>query len=327
MKYIKKHPSLINEYKKELTGLNFSIINESTPGLSNSVPMNIEGLFNSIFVDKEERDEWQMSNEDYKKMKYIGQQNVKSWSYTPDDTDKDPIVKIVDLFQQAHQLYFTPQIPTGRPNGKVSQKTWLEYTYVGQDQKSGGGQWSEEGAPKGPFIVNSIFNKWRDGIEKIFQDKEMRKIFSNAKFKVKNTTIVSDENKETKLESIKFINEADEAAKPSGSDKQGEIIFTFMRNMLDKNKLADFDSNKNKLMYDYFGIKGDSVEKVSYDGTLIKKSKRDIEPKTFYWQVSGRPDYEKITKKFFAVATSNQLAFICIALEQCDFKYKKNNKN
>ena len=266
-----------------------------------------------------------MSDEDYKKMEYIGTQPVESWSYTPDDTDKDPIIKIVDLFQQAHQLYFTPQIPTGRPLGKVSQKTYLEYTYVGKE--SGGSQWTEERAPNGPFIVNSIFNKWRDGIEKIFQDKEMRKIFANSKFKVKNTTVVEEPNKQTKLESIQFINEAEEAtATPTGNDKQGQIIFTFMRNMLDKNKLADFDSNKSKLMFDYFGIKGDSVDKQTYNGTSIQKNKRDVEPKTFYWQVAGRPEYDKITKKFFAVATSNQLAFICVALEKCDFKYK-NEKN
>jgi hypothetical protein len=295
-----------------------------TQGASASTPLTIDGLFGTIFK-QEERQKWEMTDEDYKKMEYIGSQDVESWSYTPDDTDKDPIIKIVDLFQQAHQLYFTPQIPTGRPLGKVSQKTYLEYTYVGKEP--GGGQWTEERAPNGPFIANSIFNKWRDGIEKIFQDKEMRKIFANSKFKVKNTTVVEEPNKQTKLESIKFINEAEEAtATPSGNDKQGQIIFTFMRNMLDKNKLSDFDSNKNKLMFDYFGIKGDSVDKVTYNGTLIKKNKRDIEPKTFYWQVSGRPDYDKINKKFFAAATSNQLAFICIALEKCFFEFKANNK-
>ena len=295
-----------------------------TQGASASTPLTIDGLFGTIF-QKEERQKWELSDEDYKKMEYIGTQPVESWSYTPDDTDKDPIIKIVDLFQQAHQLYFTPQIPTGRPLGKVSQKTYLEYTYVGKE--SGGSQWTEERAPNGPFIVNSIFNKWRDGIEKIFQDKEMRKIFANSKFKVKNTTVVEEPNKQTKLESIQFINEAEEAtATPTGNDKQGQIIFTFMRNMLDKNKLADFDSNKSKLMFDYFGIKGDSVDKQTYNGTSIQKNKRDVEPKTFYWQVAGRPEYDKITKKFFAVATSNQLAFICVALEKCDFKYK-NEKN
>ena len=292
-----------------------------TQGASASTPITIDGLFGTIF-QKEERQKWDMTDEDYKKMEYIGSQDVESWSYTPDDTDKDPIIKIVDLFQQAHQLYFTPQIPTGRPLGKVSQKTYLEYTYVGKEP--GGSQWTEERAPNGPFIVNSIFNKWRDGIEKIFQDKEMRKIFANSKFRVKNTTVVEEPNKQTKLESIQFINEAEESS--TGNDKQGQIIFTFMRNMLDKNKLADFDSNKSKLMFDYFGIKGDSVDKQTYNGTSIQKNKRDVEPKTFYWQVAGRPEYDKITKKFFAVATSNQLAFICVALEKCDFKYK-NEKN
>ena len=343
MKYIKKHPSLSYNYKKEvnsllsedgLIGINFSVVNESTGTQSGTIstpPLNIEGLFNSIFVDKEERELWQLSDEDYKKMEYIGSQDVESWSYTPDDTDKDPIIKIVDLFQQAHELYFTPQIPTGRPLGKVSQQTFLEYTYVGHDQKTGGGQWSEEGPPKGPFISNFVFNKWRNGIEKIFQDKQLRKIFSNSKFKVKNTTIVEEPNKQTKLESIQFINEADEL-KPSkpveaGNEKQGEIIFTFMRNMLDKNKLADFDSNKSKLMFDYFGIKGESVEKSTYDGSLITKSKRDIEPNTFIWEYNERPNYNGIDKRFFAVARSNELVFIGIILGHEIIKYRPNNAN
>ena len=285
-----------------------------TQGASASIPLTIDGLFGTIF-QKEERQKWELSDEDYKKMEYIGTQPVESWSYTPDDTDKDPIIKIVDLFQQAHQLYFTPQIPSGRPLGKVSQKTYLEYTYVGHDQKNGGGQWREESGPNGPFIVNSIFNKWRDGIEKIFQDKEMRKIFANSKFRVKNTTVVEEPNKQTKLESIQFINEAEE---PIGNDKQGQIIFTFMRNMLDKNKLADFDSNKNKLMFDYFGIKGDSVDKVTYNGNKLHINSRDIEPNTFFWRDTPFT-YDKLDKKFFIMPASKESVYICIGLQKADF--------
>ena len=295
-------------------------------GVSASTPLTIEGLFGSIF-QKEERIKWELSDEDYKKMEYIGTQNVESWSYTPDDTDKDPIIKIVDLFQQAHQLYFTPQIPTGRPLGKVSQKTWLEYTYVGHDQKLGGGQWSEDGAPRGPFILNSIFNKWRDGIEKIFQDKEMRKIFANSKFKVKNTTIVEEPNKQTKLESVKFINEAEDLNPTIENDKQGQIIFTFMRNMLDKNKLVDFDANKNKLMFDYFGIKGDSVDKVSYNGNN-KPNKRDTDPNELRWQTTDCK-YNEIDKKLFLLAMNNETIYFCVGLGHetiLPSGYKKDGK-
>ena len=295
-----------------------------TQGASASIPLTIDGLFGTIFK-QEERQKWEMTDEDYKKMEYIGSQDVESWSYTPDDTDKDPIIKIVDLFQQAHQLYFTPQIPSGRPLGKVSQKTWLEYTYVGKE--AGGGQWSEDSAPSGPFIVNSIFNKWRDGIEKIFQDKEMRKIFSNSKFKVKNTTILEEPNKQTKLESIKFVNESDEVNTPVLNDKQGQIIFTFMRNMLDKNKLADFDSNKNKLMFDYFGIKGDSVDKITYTG-IHKPNKRDTDPTELRWQTTDCK-YNELDKKLFLLAMNNETIFFCVGLahEQILPKdYKKDGK-
>jgi hypothetical protein len=306
------------------TGGTFSVT-APTQGASASIPLTIDGLFGTIFK-QEERQKWGMTDEDYKKMEYIGTQPVESWSYTPDDTDKDPIIKIVDLFQQAHQLYFTPQIPTGRPLGKVSQKTYLEYTYVGKE--SGGSQWTEERAPNGPFIVNSIFNKWRDGIEKIFQDKEMRKIFANSKFKVKNTTVVEEPNKQTKLESIQFINEAEQAtATPSGNDKQGQIIFTFMRNMLDKNKLADFDSNKNKLMFDYFGIKGDSVDKVTYNG-IHKPNKRDTDPNELRWQTTDCK-YNELDKKLFLLAMNNETIYFCVGLahEQILPKdYKKDGK-
>lgn len=339
MKYIKKHPSLLKEDTSnsatQTQGASASNTSQTqgasasltapTQGASASTPLTIDGLFGTIFK-QEERQKWEMTDEDYKKMEYIGSQDVESWSYTPDDTDKDPIIKIVELFQQAHQLYFTPQIPTGRPLGKVSQKTWLEYTYVGKE--AGGGQWIEERAPNGPFIVNSIFNKWRDGIEKIFQDKEMRKIFANSKFKVKNTTVVEEPNKQTKLESIKFINEAEEAtATPSGNDKQGQIIFTFMRNMLDKNKLADFDSNKNKLMFDYFGIKGDSVDKVTYNN-IHKPNKRDTDPNELRWQTTDCK-YNELDKKLFLLAMNNETIYFCVGLahEQILPKdYKKDGK-
>ena len=308
----------------ELTTPDEKIIGITVSGVSGSAPITIEGLFNKIF-EKGERDKWDLSSEDINKMNSIGNQSVTSWSYTPDDDDKDPIIKIVDIFSQAHSLYFTPQIPSGRPNGKISQKTWLEYSYVGKDSSSG--QWREESAPNGPFVINSIFDKWRDGIDKIIQDKEMRKIFANSKFKVKNTTIISVDNKQTKLESVGIFNETiDDINSTKDVDKQGVIIFNFIQNMINKNTLADFDGNKRKLMSDYFGITDNSVDKFTYNGNF-KPSKRDIDPKYLRWQ-STVCKYNELDKKFFILPIDNITTYFCIGLgsEVINYKDTKNAK-
>ena len=70
-------------------------------------------------------------------------------------------------------------IPSGRSGGKVSNKTFMEYTTFG------GGDPSTAGKSGGPYRNNAIFNQWEDTVLDIQREKKYQPIFNiGTKLKV-----------------------------------------------------------------------------------------------------------------------------------------------
>lgn len=91
----------------------------------------------------------------------------------------DPIIGILRCFNRAYKLHTTQVIPTGRTGGKVSNRTFMEYTTFG------GGTPANAGESGGPYRNNSIFNKWESGVMDIIQDRKYQPIFDkNTKLQV-----------------------------------------------------------------------------------------------------------------------------------------------
>lgn len=198
----------------------------------------------------------------------------------------DPIIAIIRVFSRAQDLYYTDYIPSGRSGGKVSNKTMREYVPLG---KTGGGT---PDAPTGPFAVKSILSKWTDGVMEILEDQKYRKILANIKFI--NAGAEDTFNKESvvlKLSDFRLILEEadDKDSDPTGEGKksQGQILFDFINAMLDKETIADFDTQKRKLLRKYFGT---SVAEKDTESPRSRPrpdrpiSKEDKDPKTLVWK-------------------------------------------
>lgn len=220
-----------------------------------------------------------------------GTQNLR---YEPEKRP-DPIVSIARIFGEAHNLYFTDVIPSGRPNGRVSQKTFREYLKLGK----GAGRWTQGESPDGPFAVKSIFSKWKTGVEKLLMNQEYRKILANMKFVVPGAEDKFNDNFNTK------VFEADEPTVGGTSVKKqsdGQILFQFMNDMLDKNKIDDFDTLRSTLMNKYFGIKmSDKDKQTQSQSPQRSPSKEDFEANVTYFSSLQNPKIDVYKSKFYAI--------------------------
>ena len=212
----------------------------------------------------------------------------------------DPIIAIIRVFSRAHDLYYTDYIPSGRSGGKVSNKTMREYTPLG---KTGGGT---PDAPTGPFAVKSILSKWTDGVMQILEDQKYRKILANIKFVVAGAEdTFNKESVVLKLSDFRLILEADNKdVDATGEDKksQGQILFDFINSMLDKETIADFDTQKRKLLRKYFGqsVPEEKIESIGSTRTVDRTiNKDDKEAKTLIWKKCEDTKFK--TGSFYAI--------------------------
>lgn len=132
----------------------------------------------------------------------------------------DPVMEIVKIFNRAYKLHTTQVIPTGRSGGKVSNKTFMEYTSFG-----GGGP-ETAGASGGPYRNNAIFNQWENAVLNIMESTKYQKLFRSET--------------ELKSETGKVI------------EKAGLYLGKFMRDMLDGDTLYKTGA-QNKFIEKYFG--------------------------------------------------------------------------
>jgi hypothetical protein len=171
---------------------------------------------------KEDESIWIASKEE----KYSMNSKFKNIKINIDTTQNvDPIIKIVDIFGDAYNIFVTPQIPSGRPNGRVSQKTWREYKYLGK----GTGDWQPDRAPNGPFAIKVVLDKWKKGVMTILQNPSLRKIFANPNLSI------------------------------NGNPGAGQVLFNFINDMLDDDALKDYDAARRKLLTKYFNIAEDKA--------------------------------------------------------------------
>lgn len=137
-------------------------------------------------------------------------------------TGLDPIIEIIKVFNRAYKLHTTQVIPTGRSGGKVSNKTFMEYTSFG------GGSPDSAGASGGPYRNNAIFNQWENAVQNIIKDTKYQKIFrEETVLKTSEGNIIKNAGKNL----LKFMNDmldGDTLYKSKSGDstqgKQAEFI-------------------------------------------------------------------------------------------------------
>jgi hypothetical protein len=241
----------------------------------------IENLYTNF---KKEINIKDITSEEFKELdKNIKGESEKGGEKLSIDLSKnpDPIIAICRIFKRAHDLYFTPIIPSGRTDNKVSNKTLREYIWAGGGSGSSGNTY-------GAWVVKSIFDKWVDGVLKILQDQTYRKILANIRFVVPGSEDTF--NKESLVfmfRDYQRILESDEFQK---GQSHGKILFDFINDMLDVKSSGDFDTKQRSLLNKYFGnIELPKGNKNNSPIVNIKPNKEDIEAKCLKWNIYTSP--------------------------------------
>ena len=153
----------------------------------------------------------------------------------------DPIIEIVKVFNRAYKLHTTQVIPTGRSGGKVSNKTFREYTSFGS------GTPDTAGAQGGPYRNNVIFDQWENAVQEIKKQTRFQKIFrQETTLKTEEGNIIKDAGRNL----LKFMNDmldGDTLYKTGkdGKGKQADFIEKYF-GATDAEKLPLYLSEKDK---------------------------------------------------------------------------------
>jgi hypothetical protein len=153
----------------------------------------------------------------------------------------DPVLDVVKCFNKAYKVHTTQVIPTGRAGGRVSNKTFREYTTFGD------GTPDSAGFRGGPYRNNKLFDIWERGVLSILADKDYQRIFNeDTKIKVGDQLI----------------------------PKAGANLRKFITDMIDGDKLyktgRDGQGLQAKFLDEYFNYKGDGR-------FFSEKDRKDVE--------------------------------------------------
>lgn len=216
----------------------------------------------------------------------------------------DPIIAICRIFRNAYELFFTPVIPSGRTNGKVSNSVLREYMWVG----TGNGPSLNENNAYGAWVHKKTFNMWRDGVKQIIQDQKYRKILANVKFVVAGS---EDEfNKESVVIKWTDFQKIFEADAKTDNQGHGQILFDFINDMLNKEGLSDFEEKQHTLLSKYFKNKGLNLDNISkkmptLDPRERDPDKNDIDANSLVWEnvttITSQDNGDNYKGSFYAI--------------------------
>lgn len=157
----------------------------------------------------------------------------------------DYIIEIVRAFNRAYRIHTPGTIPSGRTNGKVSNKVFREYEYLGS---GGGGSADNPGA--GPYRNKELFTTWSEGVNDILSDTKYRPLFSDKAI-------------------FRFSQGGDNV------EKGGKILMSFITRLLNDQEMYR-GAVMSKFLNEYFGISEDFSDKKGLE-TRKNDSKKNSE--------------------------------------------------
>jgi hypothetical protein len=204
----------------------------------------------------------------------------------PAGVSYDRIIRIVKLFNKAHKIHTTDVIPSGRRSGKVSNRVFREYEYVGDGNNTGkpvpeGGV--EPGV--GPYRNKKVFNKFEEAILSIIEDKDFRDFFS-------------EDVKVTNLDGTESIKSGD-----------GKILMKFMNDLLDGNKLYKSGA-QSKFFQEYFGFKVDDKDFGRKE--IVKKDEDDKNKKLANLKFDRVSEIKNITDSVNVLSVDKTFVYFVI---------------
>jgi hypothetical protein len=210
--------SIINRYSKFISYIKEA--DEAQGEVSDPTTMTTSQKIKDWWDKKVDIKEFVLTRSQSEKIRIAVEKASKSDAITINGLD--PIIEIVKVFNRAYKLHTTQVIPTGRTGGKVSNKTFMEYTSFGSGSPESAGQ------SGGPYRNNAIFNQWENAVQNIKKDTKYQKIFrEETVIKTSEGNIIKDAGKNL----LKFMNDmldGDTLYKSKSSDsaqgKQAEFI-------------------------------------------------------------------------------------------------------
>ena len=210
----------------------------------------------------------------------------------------DPIIEIVKVFNRAYKLHTKQVIPTGRAGGKVSNKTFQEYTSFGD------GTPDSAGASGGPYRNNAIFDQWENAVQEIKKQTRFQKIFRQE------TTLKTEEGNTIK--------------------DAGRNLLKFMNDMLDGDTLYKTKDSKGKqaeFIEKYFGATDPDIQQKLYlqeDKKEVSKtanSMPDAKTLSFKKESFKFEDYSDLKGTFFYIQSEGKRFFFYIQEVDSEYAY------
>jgi hypothetical protein len=213
--------SIISKYNKFLSYIKEAEETEETGEVSDPVNMTTSQKIKDWWDKKVDIKEFVLTRSQSEKIRIAIEKAGKVEAVTI--SGLDPIIEIVKVFNRAYKLHTTQVISTGRAGGKVSNKTFMEYTSFG------GGSPESAGSSGGPYRNNAIFNQWENAVQNIKKETKYQKIFrEETVIKTSDGNIIKDAGKNL----LKFMNDMldgdtlykGDTRGTSGQGKQAEFI-------------------------------------------------------------------------------------------------------
>ena len=217
----------------------------------------------AVIDDEEEFDEYELMDEKFDEMiQEISKELIleieevnKLKSVKPSNKlvlkDVDHILEIVRLFKRAWRIHTTENIPSGRTDGKVSNRVFREYEPLGDR----GGTSDKPGS--GPWRNKKLYDKWESAVFDILADNKYKQsIFSE------NCTFEFQSGGETVAQTNKPL---------------GKILMNFMTRLQSDSKMYQGGA-MTQFMKEYFGL-DIKIEETSFS-SVGGKNDTDVNDKT-----------------------------------------------
>jgi hypothetical protein len=278
--------------------------------------------WNKIFSEEYLR-KWAVTEQDSKNLEQrLSKMEKEGTAYKINGID--PILEIVKIFNRAYKLHTSQTIPTARSGGKVSNKKFREYEYIGKGTAPGtNDKGSGFKAGMGPYRNIRIFTKWEDAVLDIIKDSKYQVLFNED-------TIIqvgkADERVNVSATSI------DKDNKTSGRvEGGGKVLLKFMNDLLDGDTLYRSGTSgsgkgaQHQFIEKYFKV--DVKEnKLDYTGGKEVEENAEVADDTKE-DVIVEFKKAKITNKDGCIFNINGSHFMIITASDNNYVYMKYSKS
>jgi hypothetical protein len=261
----------------------------------------VEELYDELFIQRGKTENFEYSSKNYLLIKEAF--DITRFELTRDDIKEfqeletkllsgefsltrnkasDAIIRLLNLLTTAYELFAVDFIPSGRPGGRVSMKTFKEYQKLGTGSSPSPTQTTPLDAGGtaiipgyGPWAQRQTYKEFQNFVDKLLEDQELRKIFSNVKFNYPGSEdkfndsyryeILNEDNNQNSIPQIRKKN-------------MGPEIFNLLQTLRTPSTCGDGLVHIDKVKRVYFGLaptpdppKPSSVPGGSDSGSVQKK--------------------------------------------------------